>query len=54
MVGKYWEIDEVRPAFALANGAAFRDAAMATVPYDRDEKGRIKFPMLLLTAHKPG
>ena len=53
-VGKYWEIDEVRPAFAYANAAAFRDAAMATVPHDRDEKGRIKFPVFLLTAHKPG
>jgi SAM-dependent methyltransferase len=53
-VGKYWEIDEVRPAFIHATAAAFREAAMAAVPYDRDEKGRIKFPGLLLTAHKPG
>jgi SAM-dependent methyltransferase len=53
-VGKYWEIDEIRPAFIHANLIAFREMEMAAAPHARDEKGRIKFPALLLTAHKPG
>ena len=53
-VGKYWEIDEVRPAFAYANAAAFPEAHLKRFTPDRDDKGRIKFPALLLTAHKPG
>ncbi len=53
-VGKYWEIDEVRPAFIHANAVAFREMAMAAAPHGRDEKGRIMFPAFLLTAHKTG
>ena len=53
-VGKYWEIDEVRPAFIHANAVAFREAAMAPYPTTATSKGRIKFPAFLLTAHKPG
>ncbi|MDT5325981.1 MAG: hypothetical protein QOF25_3133, partial [Mycobacterium sp.] len=51
-VGKYWEIDEVRPAFIHAHAIAIRDAPFETPPHDRDDKGRIKFPAFLLTAHK--
>jgi SAM-dependent methyltransferase len=56
-VGKYWTIDEIRPAFIHANVAPFetmKDAPFALPAHDRDEKGRIKFPAFLLTAHKPG
>jgi SAM-dependent methyltransferase len=51
-VGKYWEIDEVRPAFIHATAVAFRDAPFELPSHDRDDKGRIKFPAFLLTAHK--
>jgi SAM-dependent methyltransferase len=53
-VGKYWEIDEVRAAFVYANSAAFPEAHLKRFTPDRDDKGRVKFPALLLTAHKPG
>jgi SAM-dependent methyltransferase len=49
-VSKYWEIDDVRPAYIHAN--------MPTIPggpafnFERDEKGRHKVPAFLLTAHK--
>ena len=53
-VSKYWEIDEIRPAYIHANipeggppGAPFEFP-----PHDRDEKGRMKLPAYLLTAHK--
>lgn len=51
-VGKYWEIDEVRPAYIHANAVAFREMATAAAPHDRDALGRIMFPAFLLTAHK--
>lgn len=53
-VGKYWEIDEIRPAFVHANPAAFGDTDVKVLTPDRDDKGRIVFPAFLLTAHKPG
>jgi SAM-dependent methyltransferase len=53
-VGKYWEIDEIRPAFIHANGVAMPEAQFPMPAHDHDEKGRIKFPAFLLTAHKPG
>ena len=51
-VGKYWEIDEVRPAFIHAHAIAIRDAPFEMPPHDRADKDRIKFPAFLLTAHK--
>lgn len=51
-VGKYWEIDEVRPAFIHANAVSFGDGPIQSAPHDRDDKDRIKFPAFLLTAHK--
>ncbi|ORB84578.1 SAM-dependent methyltransferase [Mycobacterium kansasii] len=54
-VGKYWEIDEIRPAFIHANvpqvpaGAPFE-----MPPHPHDEKGRMKMPAYLLSAHKAG
>ena len=48
-VTKYWEIDEIRPAFIRANLAQVTNTFP---PHDRDEKGRMKLPAYLLTAHK--
>src|SRR3954447_21675819 len=50
-VGKYWEIDEVRPALIHANAIAFGGGPIQPAPHDLDDKGRIKFPAFLLTAH---
>jgi len=52
-VGTYWEIDDVRPAFIHANAIKMPDAPFEIV-HPHDEKGRVKFPAFLLTAHKPG
>ena len=49
-VSKYWEIDEIRPAFIHANMPQIPDAPPST--FDVDEKGRQKMPAFLLTAHK--
>ena len=51
-VGKYWEIDEIRPAFIHANPIVVPDAPFEMPAHDHDDKGRIKFPAFLLTAHK--
>jgi SAM-dependent methyltransferase len=51
-VGKYWAIDEVRPAFIHANAIKILDAPFEMPPHGVDDKGRIKFPAFLLTAHK--
>lgn len=54
-VSKYWEVDEIRPAFIHANAMAVpSDVPFELPPHDRDEKGRIKFPAFLVTAHKAG
>ncbi len=41
-VSKYWEIDDVRPAYIHANIPP--DLRRAVPPHDRDDKGRMKFP----------
>lgn len=51
-VSKYWEIDEIRPAFIHANIPPIANAPFQFPPHDRDEKGRMKLPAFLLTAHK--
>jgi SAM-dependent methyltransferase len=52
-VGKYWAIDEIRPATIHANiPAAVPDAPFEMPPHPRDEKGRMKLPAFLLSAHK--
>ena len=54
-VSKYWQIDDIKPAFIHANvppnipGSPFQMPA-----HDHDEKGRMKLPAYLLTAHKDG
>jgi SAM-dependent methyltransferase len=54
-VSKYWEIDEIRPAFIHANmGAALPDAPFEMPTFEQDDKGRQKMPAYLLTAHKGG
>jgi SAM-dependent methyltransferase len=50
-VGMYWTIDDVRPAFIHA--AVPNIPGIPVPPHDRDEKGRMKMPAFLLTAHKP-
>jgi SAM-dependent methyltransferase len=52
-VGKYWEIDEVRPAFVHANPISMPDLLFKMPDHPRDDKGRTKMPAFLLTAHKP-
>jgi len=49
-VSKYWAVDEIRRAFIHANVPQIPGVSMP--PHDLDEKGRMKFPALLLTAHK--
>jgi SAM-dependent methyltransferase len=53
-VSKYWEIDEIRPAFIHANAIEIPDAPFEMPAHERDEKGRMKMPAYLLTAHKAG
>ena len=54
-VSKYWHIDEIRPAFIHANvPPAPADSDVPMPEHDRDEKGRMKLPAYLLTAHKAG
>jgi SAM-dependent methyltransferase len=53
-VGKYWEIDEVRPAFIHANMPSGPDAPFQLPPHDHDDKGRMMMPAFLLSAHKAG
>lgn len=51
-VSKYWEIDEIRPAFIHANTMEVPDAPFEMPSHGTDNKGRMKFPAFLLTAHK--
>jgi ubiquinone/menaquinone biosynthesis C-methylase UbiE len=54
-VSKYWQIDEIRPAFIHANIPSANPDARAQMPeFDRDDKGRAKLPAYLLTAHTAG
>ncbi len=53
-VTKYWEIDEIRPAYIHANVPQIPGVQMEMPPHDRDEKGRVKYPAFLLSAHKAG
>ena len=53
-MSKYWEIDEIRPAAIHANAIVIPDAPFEMPPHPTDEKGRMKMPAYLLTAHKVG
>jgi SAM-dependent methyltransferase len=49
-VSKYFQVDEIRPAYIHANMPPIPDGPFAS--HDRDEKGRAKLPAYLLTARK--
>jgi SAM-dependent methyltransferase len=52
-VSKYWQVDEIRPAFIHAFiPPAPPDSAVPMPEHDRDEKGRMKLPAYLLSAYK--
>jgi SAM-dependent methyltransferase len=53
-VSKYWEIDEIRAAAIYANQVEIPDAPFEMPAHPTDEKGRVKFPAFLVTAHKAG
>jgi SAM-dependent methyltransferase len=53
-VSKYWEVDEIRPAYIHANIPPVTNAPFEFPPHARDEKGRVKLPAYLVTAHKAG
>ena len=46
------EVDEIRPAYIHAHIPQVKDAPFEFPPHDHDEKGRMKLPAYLLTAHK--
>jgi SAM-dependent methyltransferase len=52
-VSKHWQIDEIRPAFIHAFIPPAPPNSDVPMPeHDRDEKGRMKLPAYLLSAHK--
>lgn len=51
-VGRYFDVDEIRPAAVHGNMPDLPD--LPPWPHPRDEKGRVMMPAYLLTAHKPG
>jgi SAM-dependent methyltransferase len=53
-VSKYFEVDEIRPAYIHANISQVPNMPFEFPPHDHDEKGRMKLPAYLLTAHKAG
>ncbi len=53
-MSKYWVVDEIRPAYVHANIPPVTNAPFEFPPHDRDEKGRMKLPAYLVTAHKAG
>jgi SAM-dependent methyltransferase len=54
-VSKHWQIDNIKPAFIHANVPPnIPDAPFQMPAHDHDEKGRMKLPAYLLTAHKDG
>jgi SAM-dependent methyltransferase len=53
-VSKYFEVDGIRPAYIHANIPQVPNMPFEFPPHDHDEKGRMKLPAYLLTAHKAG
>ncbi|WP_454561864.1 class I SAM-dependent methyltransferase [Mycobacterium haemophilum] len=55
-VSQYWEIDEIRPAYMHVHLAEVWRQVPGFSPdnYECDEKGRLKVPAFMLTAHKAG
>ncbi|OBF40699.1 SAM-dependent methyltransferase [Mycobacterium sp. ACS1612] len=53
-VSRFWQVDDIRRATIHANAIEVPDAPFVMPVHPTDEKGRIKFPAFLLTAHKAG
>jgi SAM-dependent methyltransferase len=53
-VSKYWAVDDIRPAAIHAKAIEIPDAPFEMPAHQTDDKGRVKFPAFLLTAHKAG
>lgn len=53
-VSKYFVIDDIRPAKIHSHNPEFADLPEGAMPFDLDEKGRLKMPAFLLIAHKEG
>jgi SAM-dependent methyltransferase len=51
-VGKYWVVDDIRPAFIHANIPLTPGTPFGNLERDTDDKGRTKMPAFLLSAHK--
>lgn len=51
-VSKHFEIDDIRPAKIHSHKPEFPDMPEGAMPFDLDEKGRLKMPAFLLSAHK--
>jgi SAM-dependent methyltransferase len=51
-VSKYFVIDDIRPANIHSHKPEFADLPDGAMPFDLDEKGRLKMPAFLLSAHK--
>jgi len=51
-VSKYFVIDDIQPAKIHARKLEFSDLPQVEIPFDLDEKGRVKMPAFLLSAHK--
>lgn len=51
-VSKYWQVDEIRPAYIHANVPQVPGMPFDFPMHARDEKGRVKYPAFLLSAHK--
>lgn len=51
-VSKHFVIDDIRPAKIHSHKPEFADMPDGAMPFDLDEKGRMKMPAFLLSAHK--
>lgn len=53
-VSKHFVVDDIRPAKIHSHKPEFADLPEGAMPFDLDEKGRLKMPAFLLSAHKAG
>lgn len=53
-VSRYFEIDEIRAAVIHSHTPEVPGAPAPLPPHDEDEKGRVKMPAYLLSAHRAG
>ena len=52
IVAAHWTVDDIRPAFIHANMPSGPGSPFELPPHDHDDKGRMKLPAFLLSAHK--